>query len=533
MFIKTAVILATFLLLSVKPAYSEEDSLQKVINLQVRKFQYILENAVHLHKDTIDIIKSSNAAFLSLLNSFDRFSEYYPKEVITKLSERNKGVTVGIGIDVFPVNDTLTVVNVAHNSPASDAGLKIGDQVLFIDDIASHKMNRSEVLNRLAGDTATKVNLIIRDFDNGNIKSIVIIRRLYESYSVNPPIFLDSNIVYFAINRFSELTAQEFKDYIKSKVKTKPKCVILDLRGNTGGYLGQAVELADQFLSDSVLICETVSNSPKFREKFYAKEKGFYENTPLIILTDSISASGSEVLAAAIQDNDRGLIIGTQTYGKATAQKLFNMIDSTAFKLTVAEYRTPLGRRLQRVSDSSIVTFDESASLMLDTNSKKNIDVIMKKYGGINKVEIYKTKKGRSLFSTWGIMPDIIVSKDTNTPLTNILRSRGIFLEWAIEFYQKNKDYYKEEFSTFDKFKLLFNLDELKMEQFKGYCIAKKLWNNEMYQIDKSKIAVNLKAVLAFIIFGPNESNEIMLENDVFIKTALKNLDKAELIFKN
>jgi len=533
MYQKYFLYILTFLQFSVN-VFSLDDSLNKVIDLQVRKFKYILDNASQFHRDSIDVVKSSDAAFKTLLNSFDKNSEYYPKEVIAKLNERNKGVTVGIGIDVFPIRDTLTIVNIAKKSPSDEAGLKVGDQILFIDDIATSKMNRAEVLGRLSGDTATKVSLITKDFDNGNLKPVVIERKLYESFSVNTPIMLNNETAYFAITRFSELTSKEFKDYAeKIYTNNKPKFVIVDIRGNTGGYLGQAVEIADQFLGDSLVICETVSKVESFREKFYSKEKGVFEDTPVIIIVDSNSASGSEILAAAIQDYDRGLIVGTQTYGKATAQRLINMIDSTAFKLTVAEYITPLGRKLQKTSDSLKTSLDESADVVLDPNSKKSIEEMIRKFGGKDKLDIYKTKKGRVLFSPWGLLPDVVVTKDTNTALTNVLRSRGLFLNWALDFYQNQKQNYKEEFSDFEKYKSSFEIDELKLEQFKGFCIAQKIWNNEMYQIDKSKIAVNLKSVIAYVAFGSKESNEIMLENDIFVKTALDNLEKAKLLFNN
>ncbi len=512
---------------------SNEDSLIKVIDLQVRKFKYILENASQFHRDSIDVVKSSDAAFKTLLNSFDKNSEYYPKEVIAKLNERNKGITVGIGIDVFPIRDTLTIVNISRKSPAEEAGLNIGDQILFIDDLSTSRMNRAEVLGRLSGDTSTKVSLIIKDFDKGILKPMVIERKIYESFSVNPPIMINDETAYFAITRFSELTSKEFREYAEKINKNKTKFVILDLRGNTGGYLGQAVEIADQFLGDSLVICETVSKVESFKEKFYSKEIGYFESTPVIVIVDSISASGSEILAAAIQDYDRGLIVGTQTYGKATAQRLINMIDSTAFKLTVAEYITPLGRKLQKLSDTSNLKLDESANFLLDPNSKKNIEDVINKYGGKDKLDIYKTKKGRILFSPWGILPDVVVPQDTNTALTNVLRSRGLFLNWALDFYQNQEQNYKEEFSDFEKYKSSFEIDELKLEQFKGFCISQKIWNNEMYQIDKSKIAVNLKSVIAYVAFGSKESNEIMLENDIFVKTALQNLEKAKLLFNN
>ncbi|HRP01028.1 MAG TPA: S41 family peptidase [Candidatus Kapabacteria bacterium] len=525
-------IIATIFLIA-SNTYATEDSLQKVINLQASKFKYMLENAAQYHKDSIDIIKSSDIAFHSLLNSFDKNSEYYPKSVIAKLNERNKGVTVGIGIDVFPINDTLTIVNVAKKSPSEEAGLQIGDQVLFINDEPTSRMNRSEVMAHLSGDTATKVSLIIKAFANNNFKPITIERKLYESYSVASPIMFDNKIAYIAINRFSELTGKEFADYA-SKIKSKkPKCIIVDLRGNTGGYLLQAVEVADQFLPDSLLICETIAKADRFKEKFYSKVKGEFEKIPLIILVDSISASGSEILAAAIQDYDRGLIIGTQTYGKATAQRMINLVDSTAFKLTVAEYRTPLGRRLQKETDSIRSELDESADVILGNQSKQSVEEMLKRYGGVDKLTIYKTKGGRSLFSPWGILPDIFVHKDTSTALTNVLRSKGLFLEWAFEYYQQNKANYKDEFANFEKYKELFQIDDLKLELFKGFCINKKIWNNEMFQIDKSKIAINLKSVIAFVAFGAKESNEIMLENDIFVKTALQNLEKAELMFKN
>ncbi len=532
-------LILSYLILSISlssVAFSEDEEMQNLINLQARKLKLILETATKFHRDSIDINKACDAAFVELLHNFDANSEYYPKSVIAKLNERNQGTTVGIGIDFIEMNDTITVVSVVRASPADSAGFKIGDQILFINDTPVSKKSRTEALQLLLGDTSSSVTIIYKSFTNNELKSIQIERKLYESSSISTNFIIDNDIAYIGINRFSDLTAKEFESIAQKFISENVKKVIIDLRGNTGGYLGRAVEIADHFLRDSLMICSTVSKHESFREEFRAKNGGIFENLPLLVIVDSLSASGSEILAAAIQDNDRGLIVGQQTYGKATAQKLFNILDSTAFRITVAEYITPLGRHLHRnkTLDSNSSKLDESANLYLSNENKQMLENIINKYGGKTQIPVYTTPKGRNLFSSWGIYPDVIVQYDTVSPLPTVLRRKGITLNWALEYVRKNnksiQHLYKNNFSAY---KNDFVVDDTMLNDFTKFAISRKIWNVEMYNKDKAVISLDIKSAIAYILWGNNESNQITLENDIFVKTALQNFKNAELLIDN
>jgi len=522
--------LITVFILIIFNSLRADNNNEELINLQIRKLKYILEVAQKFHKDSIDIINACDNAFMKLLNSFDPNSEYYPKSIMAKINERNQGVTVGIGIDFAYLNDSITIVSIAKSSPAEEMNLNIGDKILEIEGQDIKNLKREEILNLINGDTNTILNIKIKKFWDDEVKTFSFSRKEYESYSINSYFMLNKEVAYVSLNRFSDLLSKEFKKVAEIFAKSNAKKIILDLRGNMGGYLGRAIEIADYFLKKPHNICTTLSKNEQFREVFNATDGQVFENLPLIVLVDSNSASGSEVIAASIQDNDRGLIIGMPTYGKATAQKMYNMIDSTAFRITVAEYITPLGRKIHKDKKQVKIDFDELTS---NNINKQVIEEIVNKYGGKPTVDIYTTPKGRILFSFGGIYPDIYVKADSITPLTSVLRKRGIYLEWALNYLKNEQQIFLKKYNSFEKYLDSFVINDSLLNNFREYSLKKKVWNDDMFLKDKELIKNHLKSVIAYIVWGPNESSRISIELDIFVKTALENFDEAEKLFKN
>ena len=530
--IRCFILIIIFLLIVVENNYAQINTRQDIINLQAQKLKYIVEVAEKYHIDSIDIINACDRAFETLLNQFDAQSYYFNKKILVKINENNLGTAIGIGADFTVLNDTLIVLSIAENSPADKAGIKIGDKILFINNISAIKIDRNEALKKISGDSGTIASLIIQKFKTDELKAVNIVRDQFDSYSVNASYMLsNSNIGYISMNRFSELSIKEFETAATKLVKLGMKKVILDLRGNPGGYLGQAVSIADQFLKDGLMICETKSKNKEFEEKFKSSPGGLLESLPLVVIMDSNSASGSEVIAGAIQDNDRGLIVGSISYGKATAQKMFSMIDSTAFKLTVAEYVTPLGRKIQKVkTDFNLMDkLDPSAQMSLDEKGLKNLEYAMQTFGGKTQVPVYKTSKGRTLVSTGGIFPDYFIKNDTLTILTNVLKRKGIFLEWALNYIKSNKNDFKNKYSEdFTKFLNDFVITDDIVKDFIQFSISKNVWNNDMYKIDSEYISNFMKSMIAYIEWGTGKYLQVLSKVDKHIQKAVEKMPEAE-----
>jgi carboxyl-terminal processing protease len=396
-------------------------------------------------------------------------------------------------------------------------------------------MKREEVLGLLQGDENTEIELILHKFPKRNYEKIRVKRAKYDSPSIPAHFVINGQrAAYIQMNRISEKTPKEFTHAVESIDRGEYDYFILDLRNNPGGYLGQASEVADHFLKENVLICKTQSKTPEFDTAFVASARGLLHDLPVAVLIDSNSASGAEIIAGAIQDNDRGILIGMASYGKATAQKFFNMTDSSAFRLTVAHYVTPLGREIQRIKQAKDeAELDPAARLQLDEQQFAQINEMLKMHGGLRNLPIYTTPKGRKVFGGGGILPDYFVQYDTTTVLTRLLRARAVMLTWAMNFIEINYDLFEKEYKSFDIFDKKFNFTNDNIVNFANFCAANNIWNADMFKIDRAYILYHLKALIAYVRWGTNEYNMVMVRTDPFVRRALELRQEAVSLIKN
>jgi len=518
----------------IESAFSQTNK-SELINFQSAKLRYILEMAEKYHYDSLDIAAACDKAFDYLLKTFDPQSEYYTKEMSAYLRERYAGVSVGIGIDIIVVSDTATVASVAAGSPAEAAGLRTGDRIVAIDLMNTIGMKREEILNLLQGDENTEVELAIHKFPKRNFEKKRVQRSKYDSPSI-PAYFVinGQKAAYVQLNRISEKTPREFTQAIENLNRDEFDYFILDLRNNPGGYLGQASEVVDHFLTKSKIICKTNSKTPDFDTTFFASSMGLLLDLPVAVLIDSNSASGAEIIAGAIQDNDRGLLVGMATYGKASAQKFFNMVDSSAFRLTVAHYMTPLGREIQRKQNpNENVELDPTARLQLDDKQFSQISEMLKMHGGLRNLPIFTTPKGRKVFGGGGILPDYFVQYDTTTVLTRLLRGRAIMLTWAMNYIEARYETFENEYNSFEIFDKKFNFTNDDIVSFANFCVANNIWNADMFKIDRPYILYHLKSLIAYVKWGTNEYNMVMVRTDPFIRRALELRQEAISLINN
>ncbi|MCO5251556.1 MAG: S41 family peptidase [Candidatus Kapabacteria bacterium] len=486
------------------------------------------------HFDSLDIVAACDKAFSSLLKEFDPQSEYYSKEMSSYIRERYKGVLVGIGVDLIVISDTATIANVAEGSPAEAIGLRIGDRISAIDLISTVGMKREDVLALLQGDEGTKIDIEIRKFPTRKIEKHSISRLKYDSPSVGANfVIAGTRVAYILLNRVSEKTPTEFAEALNELNKSDYDYFLLDLRNNPGGYLGQSAQIADEFLEKGQIICRTQSKTPEYDSVFAASGNGTLKDMPLVIMMDSNSASGAEVIAGAMQDNDRGLVVGMSSYGKASAQKFFNIADSSSFRITVAHYETPLGRAIQKnLTSAETVELDQSARLHMDDEKFSQINEMIQKHGGKTNMPIFKTPKGRTVIGGGGIVPDYFVNYDTTTTLTRVLRAKAIMMTWAMYFIENNYEKFENEYKTFELFDKTFNFTNDDIVHFANFCVANNIWNAEMFKIDRNYILFHLKALIAYVKWGSNEYNKVMVRTDPFVKKSIKIMNESKALIK-
>ncbi|MER3328500.1 MAG: S41 family peptidase, partial [Candidatus Kapaibacterium sp.] len=379
-------------------------------------------------------------------------------------SENFSGEFEGIGIEFDMVDDTIIVVSPINGGPSEELGIMAGDKIVKIDDEEAVGMLRSEVPKKLKGPKGTKVAVDIKREGEKKLLHFDIIRDKIPIETVDANYMIDNEIGYVTINRFAANTHAEMMKAVNELKQQGMKKLILDLRGNPGGYLTQAFYMADEFLKGGDTIVYTEGRRPEFNEMFASTEAGALKDIPLIVMVDAGSASASEIVSGAIQDLDRGLIVGETSYGKGLVQRQYDLGDGSAFRLTISYYYTPSGRSIQRPFKDK----DEYRNLVgrLELEEGANLQHSLESLGNekgkdkinMDSIPIFYTRKGRKVLGGGGITPDYIVKRDTNrlTETVVSMRMKRIFYDFTYEFLRsdagtKFKTKYENNFNDFYK----------------------------------------------------------------------------------
>lgn len=493
------VILVPFLLFSQDDIRSEQE-----IAEQTNKFKTILQTAVKYYKDTVNVRKISDVAFNAMLKELDNFSSYFTIDEYKGINDVYKGSTLSTGLSIISLNDTITVTAVAPASPASEAEIFPGDKILFVNGVSMVKVTGTEANNKLNQSPDTIVSIIVkRGYSNAlnefNLKKReVTISTIAASY-----ILPGTDIGYIKFIKFSSIADKEFRENLSSLKQKGMKSLILDLRANTGGFMEQVVKMSDDILGGNDTITYTKARAKEFLASHKSTPGSEYETLPIVIIIDGNSASASEILSGAVQDLDRGLVVGTISFGKGSVQKFFEFKDGSAFRITVASYFTPSGRSIQKHSATENYELPATAKLSLDDNTQKSIEDMIKKSGGKMQLPVYKTSKGRAVFGGGGIFPDYFVSDDSTTKLHQVFKSNGLYLDFSHRFLFPRRDEIMKKYSNdFVTFYNEFKQDEALMQDFIEYCKSKKVWNESMYQTDKKTILSYVKGFIMYSLWG-------------------------------
>lgn len=473
-----------------------------------------------IDKEYVDDVKTDSIVDLTVTNilaNLDPHSVYVPPSEQTAVAESMKGDFVGIGINFYSYNDTIAVIKPIENGPAQKAGIKEGDRILYADNfkLFGKKLKNEILYSKLKGQKDSEVTLTVYRKSEKKQLKVTIKRDIVPIKSVDVAIMLNNTTGYIKINRFAETTGQEFHSALLKLKKSGLNSLVIDLRENGGGFMEMAVQIADELLKDKELIVFTKNKKGNI-DKTYATEDGDFETGRVSVLIDENSASASEILAGAIQDNDRGTIYGRRSFGKGLVQREMDFDDGSAVRLTIARYYTPSGRSIQKPykKGSSEEYFKESedrfASGELYEKGKMKISDSLK----------FKTKRGRIVYGGGGIVPDVFVPLEVahgNESLEYILQT-GIVGHFVFEQLDQNRNTFKglnfEQFQT----KMLDNtyyLNQLEKYLFK---VGVEL------DLNKNKAIVNrfITGEFARQLFGENQYYQIVLKEDKMIKAVLK-----------
>ncbi|MGB6037005.1 MAG: S41 family peptidase, partial [Cryomorphaceae bacterium] len=475
--------------------------------------------------DTVAKNQMIEKAIASILEDLDPHSYYISAEEMAGYTEPLEGNFEGIGVEFLIQNDTVRVVAALDGGPSQELGIQAGDKIINVDDenIAGVEIKNDGVISRLKGEGGTIVKVdILRD---DKIIPFEITRGTIPINSVATAQIIDNTIGYIKISRFARTTYEEFAQSAAKLKQEGMKELVIDLRGNGGGYLTAAVQITEEFLQKGQLIVYTEGkSSPK--KSYFASKKGEYSDIPLAILIDQGSASASEILAGAIQDNDRGTIVGRRSFGKGLVQEHMSLPDNSALRLTVARYYTPSGRSIQKPYGADI-DYEADYENRFETGELVSADSIH-----FPDSLQYVTPGGRIVYGGGGIMPDIFVSLDTAgaSEYLSIVSYRGILNQFGFDYADSHrKDL--ENFENYKDFEKTFDIDQNVFDNFVSYAEDKGVTPDQNgINLSKEVLKLRIKAYIARNIWGNDGFYAIMTDDDKVIREALVSIsDTASL----
>ena len=478
---------------------------------------YLIEN---FYVDTANIDKVTENAIVAALKELDPHSAYISKKDVEKANEPLVGSFEGIGVTFQLIRDTITVISPTAGGPSEKVGIMAGDQFIKIDgeESVGKKVDNEYVQKHLRGKKGTKVTVSVKRGNDKELIDFEIIRDKIPLNSINAAYMLDNHVGYIKLDRFAQESAAEFKEAFTKLQSQGMESLIFDLRGNTGGYLNTAIELVDQFITEDKLIVFTEGmHSP--RQEWRSTKAGLYTIGKLVVLIDEGSASASEILSGAIQDHDRGVVIGRRSFGKGLVQRPFNLPDGSQIRLTTSRYHTPSGRCIQRPYEKGAEDYAKEMEKRLKHGEYYHADSIH--FPDSLK---YKTDGGRTVYGGGGIMPDIFIPIDTayNSKLyTNLVR-KGALNRFTTDYGLKHRDEIKAQYGVFDNFNKDFVVGKDLIDGLKDAAKEAKVeWNDEQFAHSEIFLLMQMKALIARNVWETQQYYQVMSTVDPGIQKAL------------
>jgi carboxyl-terminal processing protease len=494
---------------------------------QIQKFSDVLSLTQRNYVEKVDTQKLVETAIVAMLAETDPHSVYIPPKAMTRVTEEFRASFDGIGIEFDVINDTLLVVSPIAGGPSEALGIQAGDKIIKIDNIKCVGIKRDEVPNKLRGPKGTKVVVTIYRSGAQDLIDFNITRDKIPIYTVDASFMIDKEIGYISVNRFAQTTYEEFKTGLKKLLEQGMKKLIVDLRGNAGGFLDQAFLMANELIPAGKKIVYTEGRLSEFSDEYFSSSGGSFEKNPLIILVDEGSASASEIVAGAIQDNDRGLLVGETTFGKGLVQRQWDLLDGSAVRITTAKYFTPSGRLIQKAYTKGKYTSDTRNV----TEEGDNIEHELEQADSTK--PIFYTANGRKVLGGGGVSPDYVVKSDTFTLFSRRALSNR---EWLLNFINSYMDGNGKELKRkygkdIDLFEKEFMITDKMLEPFFATIKSKGIeFNQEQYNKDEKLIKTLIKAYIARNIWGNEGWYKTRLIIDTQVQKALTLFPEAEKI---
>ncbi len=480
---------------------------------QLTRFAEVLTDVSRLYVEDVDEEKLVTEAINGMLDALDPHSVYIPEKQLRDVNERFEGHFEGIGIEFIIQNKYPTVVSPVPDSPSDRLGLRPGDQIVEIEGVSTYGITEDEVMKKLRGPRGTTVNITVKRLGVEEPLHFAITRDKISIFSVLAAFMIDEQTGYIKLNRFSRTTNEELTRALQKLKKQGMKRLIFDLRFNSGGFLDQAVAVANKFIPAGKKIVYTRGRIPQANEDFYSTEDPEKTDVPLVILINHGSASASEIVAGAVQDWDRGLIVGERSFGKGLVQNQIPLKDGSAVRITIARYYTPSGRLIQRPYDHGRQEYYQEA--WKDEDEKAVSDSTHPKF---------YTAAGRVVYGGGGIRPDVRVKSEKITGFTaNLIRNR-LFFEYASSYASKHPELAKDA----RKFVREFETTDAMLQAFQALIKSKKIeFSQEAWDKDLAFIRTRIKSEIARSLWNSEKYYEVEVRYDPQVQAAMKNFQRA------
>lgn len=483
--------------------------------------QEVLELINSKYVDDVNTDTLTNDAIQEMLAHLDPHSVYIPASILQEVNEDLEGNFEGIGVEFQIIEDTVHVVNVVPEGPSDEAGLKIGDRFVYVEDsaVAGTNITSERIKKLLRGPGGSKVT--VKMMRGNDLRTFVIRRGTIPIPSLDAAYMIEPSTGYIKLNKFAETTFEEFMKALEALKDQKLEKLILDLRGNGGGILDEAVSVADEFLDGNKLIVYTKGDKTD-KEVYHAKRPGLFETGKLIILIDEGSASASEVVAGAIQDWDRGIIMGRRSFGKGLVQQQYQLSDGSGLRLTVSRYYTPSDRSIQKPYTKGMDEYNDEVFERFQNGEVLKTDTA-KSHNG----KEYKTKGGRTVYGGGGIMPDVFVAFDTSffqKSIGDLYNDNSIFI-FPYLYYLEHREELKQYKNPADFAKRFNDLEGL----WNGLLKLAKNDTLDLSKVDKGEklyLLHRLKANIARQIWRTEGFYEVWNTTDPVVQRALAELKK-------
>lgn len=481
----------------------------KILNSPARKLQLAEFAIANLYVDDVDEDKLVEDAIINMLEELDPHSTYSDAEEVKKLNEPLVGNFDGIGVQFNMATDTLFIIQPVSGGPSEKVGILAGDRIIEVNDtvIAGVKMGTEEIMRRLRGPKGTKVNLKIMRRGVSGLLPFTVKRDKIPVYSLDASYMMNKTTGYIRISRFAATTADEFEKALHDLQKKGMRNLILDLQGNGGGYLNAAIEIANHMLQKGELIVYTEGKRNP-RTEFNARGNGDFRDGKLVVLVDEFSASASEIVTGAIQDWDRGTVVGRRTFGKGLVQRPIDLPDGSMIRLTVARYYTPSGRCIQKPYES-IEQYNKDLIERYNRGEMLSADSIHFP----DSLKAKTLKLGRTVYGGGGIMPDYFVPIDTTyyTDYYLALRDKGAIVQENLKLIDAHRSEWKEKYKTFERFNKRFEVSDEMLEDLisLGKTLGAEFKENE-YKTALPLIKIQLKALIARDLWDMNEYFQVI-----------------------